>query len=237
MWSGSVRVRAETVDISNIDPLAPPDYFAVSGNSTDTALGASVVRNTTDSRLFPTQGSSLTLNLDRHGALGGDYDFTSAGYEYRKYWTIGEDFLGHKTTLTFRNDASYIFERNAPFFDRYYAGGQRSFRGFAWHGVSPVYDRADGSVDAEGGYWLFLAGLEYNAPIYEDIIRYVIFTDTGTVSNDVGLDAYRVSIGAGLRIKIPFLGQAPFALDLAFPLLKQHGDQTRIFGFDLALPF
>jgi outer membrane protein insertion porin family len=237
VWSGSVRARAEDVDISNIDALAPPDYFAVAGDSAVTTLGLSVNRNTTDSNIFPTHGSNFTVNVAQTGALGGDFDFTTIGYEYRKYWTLDEDFLGHKTTLTFRNNVSYIPQQNAPFFERFYAGGERSFRGFALHGVGPVYNRTDGDTDPEGGYWMFLAGLEYNAPIYEDIIRYVIFTDTGTVTNDFGFDAYRVSIGVGIRIKIPFLGQAPFALDLALPLLKQPGDQTRIFGFDIDVPF
>ena len=54
---------------------------------------------------------------------------------------------------------------------------------------------------------------------------------------DVGFSKYRVSIGTGLRLKVPFLGAAPVALDLAIPILKEDGDEEQIFSFDIALPF
>ena len=88
-----------------------------------------------------------------------------------------------------------------------------------------------------GGNFLFLNGLEYNFPVFQDVVRMVFFTDSGTVQDGLGIDQYRVSVGTGLRIKLPFLGQAPFALDLAVPIVKEKGDQTQFFSFDLAVPF
>ena len=84
---------------------------------------------------------------------------------------------------------------------------------------------------------MFLWGLEYNAPLYEDYLRYVIFTDTGTVQSRFGFDEYRVSVGAGIRLKIPFVSPVPFAFDFAIPLVKQPGDERRLFSFDMAIPF
>src|SRR5262249_48428603 len=103
------------------------------------------------------------------------------------------------------------------------------------HGLR--HDTGKPGGDPVGGDWLFLVSAEYNFPVVEDIIRFVVFTDTGTVQKDVGLDEYRVSIGAGIRIKIPFLGQAPFALDGAYPIIKQDSDEVRYVSFDLAIPF
>ena len=37
--------------------------------------------------------------------------------------------------------------------------------------------------------------------------------------------------------EIPFLGQAPFALDFAFPLLKEEDDEVQYVSFDLSVPF
>jgi outer membrane protein insertion porin family len=88
-----------------------------------------------------------------------------------------------------------------------------------------------------GGNWLFLLGSEYNVPLYQDVFRGVLFIDSGTVQKDIGFDRYRLAVGAGVRIKIPFLGQAPFALDFAFPIAEQNGDDTQVFSFDLAVPF
>jgi outer membrane protein insertion porin family len=40
-----------------------------------------------------------------------------------------------------------------------------------------------------------------------------------------------VAPGFGLRITIPMMGPAPIALDFAFPVVKEDGDQTEIFSF------
>lgn len=248
VWSASIRTRFENIDLSNIEPDAPNDVFDLEGDHFLTTLGFGITRNTTDDPIFPTRGSVLDLSIARAGALGGDFDFTRLSIEYRKFWTLDEDFLGYKTILMLRTEIGYIFEdvSDVPVFERFYAGG-RSFRGFAYRGVGPrgLIPGPDGiphtpddllGDDPVGGNWLFLLSLEYSFPIYQDILRWVFFTDTGTVQKDFGFDDYRLSIGTGLRLKIPFLGQAPFALDFAVPLLKEKGDDTRIVSFDLALP-
>ena len=65
----------------------------------------------------------------------------------------------------------------------------------------------------------------------------MFFVDSGTVQEDFGLDEYRVSVGTGFRVMLPFGGGAPFAFDLAWPIVKEDEDETRVFSFDLALPF
>jgi outer membrane protein insertion porin family len=254
VWSGSVRARGEMINIGDIDEDAPLDVFEVEGDSILTSLGFFLTRNTTDSRIFPTQGSYWEGGISRAGALGGDYDFTSLTSEYRKYWTVDEDFFGRRTVFSMRNEIGFIPEgdEDVPLFERFYAGGHRSFRGFDFRGVSPRGlfrnrgpDRIVGTPDdvikqgddPVGGEWMFLLSFEYNYPIFQDVIRGVFFTDTGTVEEDVGFNDYRVSVGAGIRIKIPFLGQAPFALDFAYPLIKQEEDDIRYLSFDLAVPF
>lgn len=240
VYSATVRARAEQIDISDLDDDAPVDVFAVEGDSLLTSLGLSITRSDVDSRLFPTRGTRTTVGITQAGALGGDYDFTSVDAEFRAYWTVDEDFFGYKTVLSMRMETSYIVDGDAPTFEQYYAGGHRSFRGFRYRGVGPRGIRNDnGKVgdDPVGGDWLFLLSFEYNFPIYEDTFRWVIFTDTGTVQDDFGFDQYRVSVGTGIRLKLPFLGQAPFALDVAVPILKEEGDEVRYISFDFAVPF
>jgi outer membrane protein insertion porin family len=241
VWAVRLTGRGEVVDVKNIDRGAPIDVFDVAGESLITSLGVAVTRSTTDSRIFPTRGSRLTLGVSRAGVLGGDYDFTKATASFNKFWAVDEDFFGRKTVLSLNMDTGYILENDqAPIFERFYAGGHRSLRGFRFRGVGPRGIRAsNGKVgsDPVGGDWLFLAGLEYNWPIFQEIVRGVVFVDSGTVQQDVGFDEYRVAVGAGIRLKIPFLGQAPFALDFAYPLVKRDGDETQLFSFDLALPF
>ena len=242
VWSASVAGRYEAIDITNLDPTVPDDVTAVAGDSDLTTLGFTVRRNTTDSPLFPTRGSRLSAGISRAGALGGDYDYTKLNAGVRKYWTIEEDFLGRRTVFSVSATAGYAFEDDeAPVFERYYAGGHRTFRGFDYRGVGPRGIIAGPPLvqtdDSVGGDWLFLLSFEYNFPIYQDVLRVVLFSDTGTVQDDFGLDEYRMSVGAGLRLAVPFLGQAPFAFDFAVPVAKEPDDETQIFSFDIALPF
>ena len=234
VWSTRVGGRYEFIDINIIERLnrVPDDLIDVEGESTLTTLALSAIRNTTDSRVFPTIGSRLTMGPEFGGAFGGDYDYIKLNAGLRNFWTVDEDFLGRRTVLSSRIETGYVVEGDAPIFEQYYAGGHRSFRGFDFRGVGPHQ-----KGDPIGGDWIFLFGLEYNFPIYEDLVRFVLFTDTGTVDTDVSFDKYRVAVGAGFRVQIPFLGQAPFALDFGYPLVKEKEDETRLFSFSLAVPF
>lgn len=242
VWSANTSFRGEAVDIGDIDEQAPVDVFEVEGDSLITTLGFSITRNTTDSLFYPSRGSRLTMGIDRALPLG-DFDFSTASLEYRKFWTVDQDFMNRKTILSFRGESGYIFAGDAPVFERLYAGGHRSLRGFEYRGAGPRGYRHDDPTklgdDPVGGDWLFLAGLEYDVPVYKEVLRWVFFVDTGTVQEDVGFDEYRVSVGTGVRVRVPFLTQAgpPIALDVAVPLRKEDGDQTQLISFDMAIPF
>ena len=70
-----------------------------------------------------------------------------------------------------------------------------------------------------------------------EFLAVVAFVDSGTVNNDGWLSEYRVGAGLGTRIYIPQFGQAPIALDFAFPVMKQQNDEEQIFSFTIDLPF
>lgn len=257
VWSASVRTRFESVDISDIEDDAPIDAFAVEGSNDIASLGFNISRDTTDSRFFPTRGTRTVLGIEEVGAIGGDFDFTRASVNWDAFVTLDEDFFGRKTVLKFKVDTGYIFNADTervtddtgathrisgvPLFERFYAGGHRSFRGFRFRGMGPRGIRNDtGREDDDpvGGEFMFLFGTEYDYPIWQDVLRGVLFVDTGTIHrDDISLKDYRLAIGTGLRLKLPIFGQAPFALDFAHPLLKEDGDETRVFSFDIALPF
>ncbi|MEM9414864.1 MAG: outer membrane protein assembly factor BamA [Planctomycetota bacterium] len=241
VWTGSLNLRFEQIDIDAIEPDAPVDVFAVGGDSTLSAVGVSLTRSTTDSNIMPSRGSRLVVNLDQYGALGGDYDFTKVNVAYNHFWTLDEDFLGRKSILSFSAQMGYIFEDNEdiPLFERFYAGG-RNFRGFDHRGAGPRGVRMDTMTlgdDPVGGRFRFITRLEYEVPLYEETVRWAVFTDQGTVQDDFGFDEWRVSIGTGFRFVIPFFGQAPVALDFAVPIVHEDGDETEFFSFSIDLPF
>lgn len=247
VWRAEVTTRYELVQLSSFDNDAPIEALDDRGNNTVTALGINITRSTVDDRFFPTRGTVTTLGVDRIGLLGGDYDFTKVSAKFNAYLAVSEDFFGRKSVLSLRHELGYILENDeAPVFEEYYAGGHRNFRGYRYRGVGPRGTiRSDTGhpkagqkgKDPVGGDFLFLLGLEYNFPIYEEFLRGVLFVDTGTVQDDFGLDQYRVAIGGGVNLKLPIFGQAPFALHAAIPVLEQDGDQERVISFSLDLPF
>src|SRR5690606_521616 len=91
--------------------------------------------------------------------------------------------------------------------------------------------------DPVGGKWSFFAGAEIEQPLVGESIAIVGFLDSGTVTNEPGFDDYRLSGGFGLRLYLPMFGQAPLAFDFGFPILRQTGDEERVFSFSVDLPF
>lgn len=269
VWSVSLNTRYEIVDISDVDDDAPVDVYAVEGNTNLYSFGIAATRSTFDSGLFPTRGSQLEASFSRVQGEADEYDFGffRTLLEYKQFWTVDEDFFGRKTVVSLRAEVGHIFDTDSttvtnnfapdpnnpgfttprsvtvsdvPVFERFYAGGHTSFRGFDYRGVGPrgiEFNSFREGDEGVGGEWLFLLGLEYNYPIYQDTLRGVFFVDSGTVAEDVDLSDYRVSVGAGIRLKIPFLAQAPFALDFAVPVVKEESDETRLISFAFSLPF
>lgn len=245
-WVGSASVRVEEIELSDFDAFSPIDVIASAGNNTLTGVGFRLTRTTADSRFRPSKGSRFELGVERVGALGGDYDFTKLSAEHTLFLNVGEDTLGRKTILSIKTFASYIPEGpdGVPVFERYYLGG-RSFRGFAFRGVSPRSVFRNGtppptflpSPRPVGGTWAFFFGPELEQPLLQRVITAVAFIDSGTVSNDIGLDEYRVSAGLGLRLYLPQLGPAPLAFDFGFPIVRREADRERVFSFSIDLPF
>ncbi len=239
VWSVGVRSRVEHVELTSIAPFAPSELFRDAGPDLLTALGMTFTRSTVTTITRPGRGSRFQMSYDRIGAFGGDYGFNNIGAEYTVFLTVTEDFLGRRSTLRLNTEAGYIFGGRAPTYERYYRGG-RTFRGFRFREVSPKgirNDTGEPSNDPIGGEWMFFAGAQYEFPLFGEQVTGVVFIDTGTVTDSVGFDDYRVSIGTGVRLYIPQFGPVPIAFDLGFPILKERGDETQVLSFSAELPF
>jgi outer membrane protein insertion porin family len=202
------------------------------GHSTLTSAGLEVKRNTTNSPILPTEGTITSLTWEHYGALGGDFDFDKFTAGFDVFTTIYEDLLERKTVLWWRTDTGYITGSDAPFFEKFYAGGIGSMRGFRYRGISP---RSGIDDDPIGGNFSLTTSLELSFPLAGDILRGVLFTDVGTVERDVEIGTIRSSVGFGFRLNLPFLGQLPIALDFGFPITKDDKDETQLFSFSLGL--
>jgi len=126
-------------------------------------------------------------------------------------------------------DLGYI-PGGAPFFERFYGGGIGSVRGFAFRGISP---RSGPDHDRVGGDFSLTGSVELSYPIAGDTLRGVVFTDAVTVEPDFQLGTIRTSVGAGIRLVLPILGQVPIAIDFAVPITKAKHDDTQFISFSL----
>ena len=239
IWAAALRARVEQVELSNIQDESPTEVFDDAGPNVLTDLGLTLTRTTLGTARRPGSGSRLELALDQYGPFGGDFTFTSTTADYTVFFTLNEDFLGRRSTLRLNSKVGYIFGGDAPVYEQFYLGG-RSFRGFDYRTISPKGIRADNGLPSDepvGGEWEFFLGAQYEFPLFGDALTGVLFLDSGTVTDDVGFDQYRVAIGAGLRIYIPQFGDVPIALDFGIPLLSEEDDDESIFSFSAELPF
>ena len=239
IWSGKMYLSANRVELTDIDNDVPLEVFNDRGPANIDTLGIIATRTTLSPFVGPQKGSRLELGLSQSGLFSSDYTFSKAFVNYTTYFTVDRDFLGRATTLRLDGKMGYIFGGDAPTYDSFYLGG-RSFRGFDFRTVSPKGTPrvAGGSTDIPiGGDWKIYFGAQYEIPVVGTFLSTVVFCDSGTVTDTVGFDDYRVSAGAGIRLRIPQLGQAPLAFDFGFPVVKQEDDEKKTFSFSIQMPF
>jgi outer membrane protein insertion porin family len=258
VWGVSVALRAEQVTLSRPQDLfndgITQEYFPLAGPTgnveyySDTAqellnergshfltsIKPAVVRDTTDSQVFPTTGSRTSVSLEQYGVLGGDVDITKFVLGFNWYTTLYTDLFDRKTVLSLRNELGVIPFGTSPTYERFYLGGIGELRGFKFRGISP---RSGPLNDPIGGDFEWMTTAEVNYPIYEDMLRGVVFVDIGTVESDITITSIRSDVGAGIRLTLPLFGGLPIAVDFAYPVTKKSGDRTQWFAISLGMGF
>ncbi|HEX8324843.1 MAG TPA: BamA/TamA family outer membrane protein, partial [Tepidisphaeraceae bacterium] len=231
IYSGSVALRLEQVDISHIrdKPIRAFEILEEQGSHSLTSVTLAVRRDTTTGGLLPSKGTNTQAAWESVGLLGGEYTFQRLTLSHDRYYTLFSDLLDRRTILAFHGDAGYI-AGDAPFFERFYAGGINSIRGFSFRGVTP---RSGPNDDRIGGDFSATGSAEVSYPLYEEIVRGVAFVDVGTVESDFEVGTIRTAIGTGFRISLPLLGQVPIAIDFALPLTKNGEDDVQVLSFSL----
>jgi outer membrane protein insertion porin family len=229
-WRRSIGFRAENVEVSNLDFDAPQEIRDVRGSNQLYGVRFGVGYSGVNDLYDPSQGDNINAFYEQ---VTGDETFGILESSYTHYLTLHEDVLGRKTILAGKLVGGTMVD-DAPPFEKFYAGGTSRYgiRGFEYRGVSTRGLQTNvpnpRRKDPIGSDWIFLAGAEVTIPLVGDNFGLLLFTDSGTV--DTG--SYRLSIGAGLEIKVPqILGNTPIRFEIAAPLLKDDDDETQIFSF------
>lgn len=258
MWVGSLRTTLQSVTLSNFAPSTPVVVYEQRGPAFINSVGVSMARTNVDNLQRPTRGTRFEADVAYFGLFGGPYQFPLTAASWTTWLPLAEDFFGRKSVLKLNTSAGYLYNSNAPVSERFYLGG-RSLRGFVFRSVSPLSPEAIGADpptstsvypttttgtveglpngDPIGGIFRFFAGAQYEVPVFDKFVTAVAFCDSGTATDSLTLNPYRVSVGGGLRLYIPQLGQAPLAFDFAVPIVKYVTDQTEVFSFTAELPF
>jgi outer membrane protein assembly complex protein YaeT len=176
-------------------------------------LALGVDWNRTDDFLDPTRGWTTSLLVEPVGGfLGGETNFVRATGEGRAYAPLGLGFVV-ASRLRLGIEQPYAGTTVVPLWERFFAGGINSVRGYARHRLGPL-SRTDRPY---GGESLTETSIELRHPITETIGG-AVFLDGGRVRKaptDVGFADLRLGSGFGVRVKSPV---GPLRVDFGFPL-------------------
>lgn len=228
--------RIERVRVSDLDTDTVPDAIEVAGNNLLSGVRFSLTynQNLLDRDFVLYGGYAFSVYYELVGtALGGDHDFHQAGVEANWQHAVLQWPGHHKWVIALRGELGWqekLGDDPVPIFERFYAGGPNSIRGFQFRSVGPKF--AD---DPIGGSFLVTGTAEFSYPLFQDLLRGVVFVDAGTVTRQIRqltYDELRVAAGFGFRIKVPFF-PAPVALDFAWPLKALDDDDEQVFSFSV----
>ncbi len=210
----------------------PQDVLDVEGGQTKAGVTLSGNMFRVDNIFAPTKGYQGETSVEVSGL---DVNIAKYKFQATKYSPLFEvPHLG-KHIISYGGSFGIVESTSGekvPIFERFFAGGFGTLRGFQFRGVSPI-DKKTG--DQIGGNALLLMNTEYLVPLYKDVVRAAIFVDAGEVPdsiNNMNFDQIRLSTGIGLRLNIPFLGRSTIAVDYGIPVIKKDEDKTQAFSFN-----
>ncbi len=227
-WQANLTTRIEEVEVKNVPSFAPPAITDNLGWHFLAGFRGGLTRDTRDSYLYPSRGNVFDIGYEQ---VTGDYNYGIGTTRFTQFMTTHQrDDGSGKHVLALRTQLS-LASSQTPVYDRFYAGGFGTIRGFTYRGVGPQFDGLH-----TGGTLSFLNTIEYQIPILpSDKLFFVTFLDHGTVEQNIDIKNYRVTAGFGFRIAVPMLGPMPIALDFAFPLNRMDGDNQQMFSFYMGM--
>ncbi len=212
--------RNDTIKISNIDPTASDDLMKEAGSNTISSLQLSLTYDNRDNAFDPTKGNLLSGSIEGAGGpLQGTKDFWKFNGRASHYFPM---FNGSALELRGRAGLArpYGASDRVPIYERYFAGGAYSIRGYHERKVGPTDPITQ---DPLGGESTFIGNIEYLYPVFS-FIKLAAFYDVGNVwakMSDFGSGGFKSGMGLGVRIKTPI---GPIMLDYGIPLNKEPGN-------------
>lgn len=200
------------------------DHFTQADITNTTMLlypGVNLSRTRSRGGLMPVWGDSQRYSIDvSNTTWGSDVDFGI--FQAQNVWIRT---LKEKNRFVVRGNIGWIetgdFNRVPPDL-RFFAGGDRSIRGYKYKSISP----RDSNGKLTGASRMVTGSLEYQ---YNVTGKWwgAVFVDSGEAVNDFTKDDFKTGAGVGVRWQSPV---GPIKLDFAVPVAdkNEHGLQFYI---------
>jgi len=191
-----------------------------------------VVWNTANDPFNPKKGEVISFTVDQAGAIwGGEFKYYKMTAEAKKYIDIGWDTVFASRLKLGLGDAIGS-DKNFPLFERFFAGGEKSVRGYGRRRLGPL----GANDDPLGGLSLIEGSLELRHPIWKEL-NGAVFLDFGQVSKrsfDIPVGDLRFSAGFGVSYATPV---GPLRLDVGFPFKPPRSDRPWQIHFSIGAYF
>lgn len=235
-FRGDLTYRLEEVKIDNVDDAATGDLKKEVGSNWISSMGLALSYDTRDNVFNPTRGYQVSGSIEEAGGIfTGDKDFVRATAYAAFYHTFFEKIvLELKARAGWENP--YGKTDDVPIYERFYAGGANTIRGYKERRVGP---RDPSTNDPLGGEAMLIGNIEITFPIYERLIKGAVFYDAGNVwkkNKDFIVGGnYKAGTGVGVRVKTPL---GPVKVDMGYPLVENADDKKQLeFYFSMSRGF
>jgi outer membrane protein insertion porin family len=227
-----VGFRVEFNKLNDINAATVEALGSVRREGIVSGPSAGLVWDTSDDPFAPQRGDVLSFTIQQAGDIwGGPYRFYKMTGEAKKYIPLGWETVFASRLKIGLGDAIGADNRY-PLFERFFAGGATSVRGYQRWRLGPL----SSANDPLGGLSLIEGSLELRRPIWRELSG-ALFVDFGQVSLrsfDVPIDDLQFSSGFALSYTTPI---GPLRLDVGFPFKPPHGDRPWQIYFSIGAVF
>ena len=188
----------------NIKPDSGANSFLVKNNVPGLnggftfGTGVAAAFDSRENRYNPQQGAFAMATLVFHPEFLSDYNYTHFEIDLRKYFNPWKKHIIAVQATTSSNSG------NTPYYEMSMLGGEKQMRGYY---LGAYRDKV--LVDAQ---------VEYRLPIW-NIFGATAWIGTGRVAsayNDLSLQGWKLSYGAGLRIRVDTKNNTNLRVDFGF---------------------
>lgn len=231
-WDATYRLERNAVE--NVPDNSSAALKAEVGRKTLSAVRLQLARDTRDNRYAPKTGAFGFVASELAGSvLGGDRNFWKLTWGGERYFETWKDQI-LEFHINFGVTDSFGDSNSVPIFERFFAGGSETIRGYKERRVGPK-DILSG--DPVGGESMALGSVEYSVPI-ASFLRGAVFYDVGNVyerMQEFMQEGFKSGVGVGVRIKTPI---GPMKLDAGYPVNPDAGEKKAVrFHFSASREF